>query len=143
MSRAVPGVARSRVVRLCAWCAVAVLAEIALYASYDGHDARFHWFTHFFAGASVALLVMAAITAATRRAVRLPLVWLLLGHLAAMFPDLLFVAGHAHERWMDVFMGHISTHFVVGRDLTWYLLFLGCLALYLAVADRLRPEMGR
>ena len=47
----------------CAWCVVAVLAEVALYASYRDHDARFHWFTHFFVGTSVAILVMAAVAA--------------------------------------------------------------------------------
>ncbi|HEX2064103.1 MAG TPA: hypothetical protein VHE80_06750 [Acidimicrobiales bacterium] len=132
---------RAGLVRVCAWCAVAVVAELALYASYRGHDARSHWFTHPFAGASAALLVMAAVAAATRRPVPLPLAWLLLGHLVAMFPDLLFVAGHAHQRWKDVFLGHISTHFVAGRNFTWYLVFLACLALYLAVVDRLRPDM--
>lgn len=31
-----------------------------------------------------------------------------------MTPDLLLTAGTAHERWMDLFLGHISTHFVWG-----------------------------
>ena len=26
--------------RVCLWCAIAVLVEVALYASYRGHDAR-------------------------------------------------------------------------------------------------------
>ena len=121
---------------LCLWCALAVLVEIALYASYEGHDARFHWFTHFFVGASTALLVMAVVAWRTRRAVPLPLIWPVLGHLFAMTPDFLFTAGIAHRRWMDVFLGHISTHFVPGRNLSWYLVFAGCLALYLGVAAR-------
>ena len=132
-----PTVARSSAaVRLCVWCVVAVLAEVALYASYRGHDARFHWFTHFFVGTSVALLVMAAVVAHIRRPVPLPLVWLLLAHVVAMFPDFLFTAGIAHERWMDLFLGHISAHFVPGRNLTWFAVFLLALAAYLAVVAR-------
>ncbi|MDP9419671.1 MAG: hypothetical protein M3P53_05930 [Actinomycetota bacterium] len=130
-----------RFVRLCLWCATAVVVEVALYLSYRGHDARFHWFTHFFVGASAALLIMSAVVLRTRRPVPLPLVWPLLGHLYAMVPDFLFTGGHiAHERWMDVFLGHISTHFVPGRNLTWYLVFLVAVALYLGVLDRLRAR---
>jgi hypothetical protein len=126
--------------RACLWCVLAVVVEVALFLSYRGHDARFHWFTHFFVGASVALLLMAAVTLRTRRPVPLPLVWPLAGHLFAMFPDVLFNAGAAHERWMDVFLGHVSTHYVPGRNLTWYVVFLACLAAYLAaVASSGRP----
>ena len=130
----------ARSLRLCLWCALAVAAEVALYASYRGHDARFHWFTHFFVGSSVALMAMAAVAVLTRRPVRLPLVWPLLAHLVAMFPDFLFVAGHAHRRWMDAFLGHLSTHFVPGRNLTWYVVFMASLGLYLVALDRLRPR---
>jgi hypothetical protein len=120
-----------------AWCLPAALAEVGLYALYKGHDARFHWFTHFFVGAGAALLVMAAVVARTRRPVPLPLLWPLLGHLLAMFPDVLFSAfGVAHRRWMDVFLGHVSTHFVPGRNGTWYAFFLAALGLYLLALDR-------
>ncbi|MDP9388308.1 MAG: hypothetical protein M3Q48_10470 [Actinomycetota bacterium] len=129
-------VERTTTLRVCLWCVVAVLAEIGLYASYRGHDARFHWFTHCFVGASVALAVMAVVAARTRRPVPLPLVWILLAHVVAMFPDFLFTAGIAHERWMDVFLGHISTHFVPGRNLTWFVVFLVALGAYLAVLAR-------
>ena len=122
---------------LCLWCALAVLVEVGLYASYRGHDARFHWFTHLFVGSSAALLAMAAAAASIRRPVPLPLAWPFVGHLVAMFPDFLFAAGYAHRRWMDVFLGHVSSHFVPGRNLTWYLVFLACLGLYLLVLDRL------
>ena len=130
---------RARAVRVCVWCVAAVVVEVGLYASYRGHDARFHWFTHYFVGASAALLVMTAVAWRRRRPVPLPLVWPLAGHLAAMAPDLAFVAGHAHRRWMDVFLGHISTHFVPGRNWTWYAVFLACLGGYLVVLARLRP----
>ncbi|MBW3643362.1 MAG: hypothetical protein KY447_10655 [Actinobacteria bacterium] len=128
--------------RVCLWCVVAVLAEVGLYASYRGHDARFHWFTHFFVGAAVALVVMAVVAARTRRPVPLPLVWPFLAHVVAMFPDFLFAAGVAHYRWMDVFLGHISTHFVPGRNLTWFVVFLVALAAYLVVLARLPAAEG-
>lgn len=131
----------ARLLRLCLWCVLAVVVEIALYLSYRGHDARFHWFTHFFVGSAVALLIMSLVALRTRRPVPLPLVWPLLGHLYAMFPDFLFSGGHmAHEPWMDVFLGHISTHFVPGRNLTWYVVFLAAVALYLSVLHWLRPR---
>jgi hypothetical protein len=121
---------------LCMWCALAVIVEVALYGSYRHHDARFHWFTHFFVGASAALLLMAFVAHHTRRPVALPLVWPVLGHLFAMTPDFLFELGVAHRRWMDVFLGHISTHFVPGRNLTWYIVFAASLGLYLVVLAR-------
>ncbi len=124
---------RGSKLQLCLWCVIAVLAEVGLYASYRGHDARFHWFTHFFVGASVALVAMAVVAARTRRPVPLALVWIFLAHVVAMFPDFLFSAGIAHQRWMDLFLGHISTHFVPGRNLTWFVVFLAALGAYLVV----------
>ncbi len=130
-----------RFLRLCLWCLLAVVVEIGLYLSYRGHDARFHWFTHFFVGSAVALLVMSAVALRTHRPVPMPLVWPLLGHLYAMFPDFLFSGSHiAHERWMDVFFGHVSSHFVPGRNLTWYVVFLAAVALYLVILDRVRRQ---
>lgn len=126
----------NRALRICSWCALAAVIEVALYLSYRGHDARFHWFTHFFVGAAAALLVMAAVTLKTGRSVPYPLVWPLLGHLFAMTPDFLFVGGEAHRWWMDLFLGHVSTHFVPGRNLTWYVVFLATLGAYLALVHR-------
>lgn len=119
-----------------------VVTEVALYLSYRGHDARFHWFTHFFVGAAVALVAMAVTTARTRRPVRYAALWILAAHLVAVAPDLLFVGGIAHERWMDLFLGHISTHLVPGRNLTWLLVLIVSLAAYLATLDAVRPEVG-
>lgn len=127
---------RTRVLGLCLWCILAVGVEVYLYAAYRGHEARFHWFTHFFVGATAALLIMAAVAYRTHRPVPYPLVWPILGHVVAMFPDFLFTAGIAHERWMDVFLGHLTTHFVPGRNITWFVVFLACLALYLTVLDQ-------
>jgi len=128
---------------VCLWCVVAVVMEIGLFASCRGHDARFHWFTHLFVGSSTALLVMTAVAVRTRRPAPVPLVWALVGHLFAMIPDFAFAAGAAHQRWMDIFAGHISSHFVPGRNLTWYAVLLICLGAYLAAVDRLRsPGRG-
>lgn len=82
------------------------------------------------------------VATATRRPVRFPLLWVLAGHLVAMAPDLAFIAGVAHQRWMDVFLAHLSSHFAPGRNLTWYVVFLMSLAAYLAVLDWLRPPLG-
>ena len=124
----------SRELRACASCLLFVLAEIGLYFSYQHHDARFHWFLHFFVGTSTALLVMSVVTWRNRRAVRFPLVWILVGHLFAMVPDGLFkFFGIIHREWMDVFLLHITAHFIPGRNLTWYAVFLVSVAVYLAV----------
>lgn len=112
--------------------------EVVLYLSYLSRDAPFHWFTHFFAGTALALAVMAVVARRTRRPVPRPLVWLLLGHLAAMAPDIAFLGGVAHRRWMDVFVGHVSSHYVPGRNWTWYAAFLAALGVYLLVLDSLR-----
>jgi len=121
--------------RLCLWCLLAVAVEIGLYFSYRFHDARFHWFTHFFVGSSAALVVMSVIAWRRHRPVPYPLVWPVAAHLVAMFPNFLFTAGIAHYWWMDVFLGH-STHFVPGHNLTWYLVFLTALGLYLLALSR-------
>lgn len=106
--------------------------EAVLFAFYSQEDARSHWFTHFFVGASVALLAMAAVTLRTRRPVPVPLAWILLAHLYAAFPDVLFDAMEiAHQPWMDVFLFHVSSHAVPGLNLTWFAIFLAALACYL------------
>jgi hypothetical protein len=116
-----------------------------LYISYRENDGRFHWFLHFFVGASVALLAMAVFTFVSGRRVLFVPVWLFIGHLIAMIPDVLWqLLIAAHEPWMDVFLGHISAHFMPGRNWTWYVVFLLCLALYLyAVATRETPKDTR
>ena len=122
---------------------LAVGLEAFLYASYRGHDARFHWFTHFFVGAGAALLAMAAVALRARRPVPAPLLWPVLGHLIAAIPDVVFVAGVAHHRWMDVFLGHLSTHYIPGRNWTWYGIFLGALAAYLLALHRVVMRSDR
>lgn len=108
-----------------------VLAEIALYASYSAHDARFHWATHFLVGlafASLVLLFRLLVTGAPGPRLLLPMV--LAFHLYAMLPDLLFRGGVPHYRWMDVFLGHVAAHYLPGGDGSWLLVALTCLGLY-------------
>lgn len=117
------------------WLAL-VLVEAGLYVSYGAHDARFHWATHFLVGGTAALAAMAVFAAVTRRPARRAPVWILLAHLFAMLPDFVFEAGYPHEWWMDVFLLHIRSHFVPGRNLFWLATFLAALATYLAVLDQ-------
>lgn len=126
----------ARALRVCLWCASVVVLEVLLYASYRSHDARFHWLTHFLVGASTALVVMAAWTWFRRRPASVPLVWVVVAHLFAMVPDLLFRAGVAHEWWMDLFLLHVRSHFVPGRNVTWLVVFGLALAAYLVTVDR-------
>lgn len=125
-----------RALRACLWCAAVIVVEVLLYASYRSHDARFHWLTHFLVGASTALVVMAAWTWFRRRPAPYPLVWVVAAHLFAMVPDFLFRAGVAHEWWMDLFLLHVRSHFVPGRNLTWLVTFGLALTAYLVTVDR-------
>lgn len=109
------------------------VAELLVFLSYHHSDGRFHWFLHFFVGATAALSFLTLWTYGTGCAARLPLLWIFIGHMLAMLPDLLFGLGRIpHEPWMDVFLLHISVHFVPGRNWTWYGLFLLSLASYFA-----------
>lgn len=106
--------------------------EAFLYVSYQLNNGSFHWFLHFFVGASIVLIVMGLITALSDRIVRHPLLWIFVGHVIAMFPDILWNFSLAtHQPWMDVFLGHIVAHFIPGRNWTWYGIFLMSLAFYL------------
>ena len=108
-----------------------VLAEVALYASYSAHDARFHWATHFLVGLAFASLVLLArllVTGAPGPRLLLPTV--LAFHLYAMLPDLLFRGGVPHSGWMDVFLGHVAAHYLPGGDGSWLVVALTCLGLY-------------
>ncbi len=120
-----------RPVSLAVQLVVLVLAEIALYASYSAHDARFHWATHFLVGlafASLVLLFRLLVTGAPGPRLLLPMV--LASHLFAMLPDLLFRSGVPHYRWMDVFLGHVAAHYLPGGDGSWLVVALTCLGLY-------------
>ena len=122
--------------QLCALVAI----EGLLYWRYGDEQARWHWFTHLYVGASLALLLMACYVRSRGRVPSLAILYPVVGHLYAMFPDVLFSAGIAHQHWMDIFLGHISTHFVPARNLTWYGIFAASLAVFLYAASRV-PRM--
>ncbi|MDF0668468.1 MAG: hypothetical protein P0119_20660 [Nitrospira sp.] len=117
--------------RMWSW-SLFIAAEVFLYISYRQNDGRFHWFLHLFVGASTVPIMMALIMWLSGRILRYPLRWIFVGHVVAMFPDILwnFLMG-THEPWMDMFLGHISAHFIPGRNWTWYAVFLASLACYL------------
>jgi hypothetical protein len=121
-----------------------LLAELIMFSIYNGHKASFHWFTHYYVGAIVALLGLSIWKLSTHRSVVWPLGWLYLGHLLAMIPDLLYDYAHIpHRLWMDVFLGHISSHFIPGRNWTWYVLFLLSLSIYLIVTYRANAQTAQ
>ena len=128
-------------------------AEMFLYLSYQHHDSSFHWFLHFFVGASFVLILMAIFTLWSGQTVRLPLLWIFGGHVVSMIPDILWnFEFMVHHSWMDIFLLHITSHFVPGRNWTWYVVFLASLWLYFSAratfegrsaVDRLAAEPGR
>ena len=108
-------------------------AETALFASYRGHDAGFHWATHFLVGLSVAALTNLAWLSLKGAPARFQLASVLGWHLVAMLPDLLFSAGIVHDDWMDLFLGHVSSHDVPGGAATWLFLAVLSSAMYAVV----------
>ncbi len=117
--------------------AVLVVAEALLFASYRGHEASFHWATHFLVAMAVWALVNLAWLALKGAPARAQLLTLIGWHLVAMFPDVLFGrAGVAHDDWMDVFLAHISSHYVPGGAYTWLVVALLASALYAVVLAR-------
>lgn len=119
-----------------------VSVEILLYRRFQEGDGTFHYFTHFFAGASLALVLMTFAAHRWRRPVRLPLLAVLAGHLFAMAPDILYLESIAHTRWMDVFVAHNTSHFLPGRNISWYIVFLVAMTLYLVTAPRAPKAAG-
>ena len=114
-----------------------VFAEICLFANYWSHQASFHWFTHFYVGGIAALLGLSIWKLSSHRRIIWPLAWLLLAHLFAMAPDLFFnFIDLPHGRWMDIFFGHVSSHYMPGRNSTWYVFFMISFSLYLLVTRK-------
>lgn len=115
--------------------AAAVGTEASLFRTYRDNNARFHWYVHFLVAGQVTLHALAF---RRRRGLHNPAapVAVVAVHLLAAAPDVLFMGGVAHRRWMDVFVGHISSHRMPGRNNTWYVLFLIALADYLRSGQR-------
>lgn len=106
------------------------IAEALLFASYRGHEASFHWATHLLIGLSAAAVTNLAWLALKGAPARWQVLSILAWHLYAMFPDLLFSAGIPHHAWMNVFLGHISSHYLPGGAYTWLFVALVLSALY-------------
>ncbi len=122
----------------------AVGVEVLLYERYGAHEASFHWFTHLYVGGAAALLVLSGLTLLRRRQAPYPAVWVVLGHIVAMVPDLLFtLRDMAHRPWMDIFLGHLSTHFVPGRNATWFTVFALSVGAYVLSVERVGGEAPR
>ena len=137
-----------KALRLCIYCLGFLIAEIFLFASYRHHDARFHWFLHFFVGASFALAMMSIFAWRYRHPCPYPLLWILLGHIIAMIPDFLFLCCSViHQSWMDIFLWHIGAHFIPGRNWSWYAIFIASLTTYFVTivdyAERNGIQSGR
>lgn len=116
---------------------VLVLAEVLLFRTYSVHDARFHWATHFLVAVIVAAIVMIVLLALRKApGPRFPLLLVLGLHLYAMAPDLVFRAGAPHAAWMDVFLGHISVHYLPGGDTSWLALAIAAVGTYTAMLSR-------
>ncbi len=80
-----------------------VAAEVALFASYRGHEAGFHWATHFLVALTAAAVFNLVWLLVRRAPAPGQIVSVVAAHLFAMFPDFLFSAGIPHYRWMDSF----------------------------------------
>ena len=109
---------------------VLVAAETYLFASYREHESSFHWATHFLVGFGAAALWNLGWLMLKRTPAPGQLLSILAFHLLAMFPDLMFSAGVPHYPWMDVFLGHNSSHFVPGGTITWLVVSQILSALY-------------
>ena len=110
---------------LLAQLAFVVAAEIVLYASYASHDARFHWATHFLVALLVTALWQSLHLLVAARPARGQLATVVVLHLWAMWPDLLFRVGVPHYHWMDwLALGHVSSHYLPGGDTSWLVLAL-------------------
>ncbi|CCG02870.1 putative Esterase [Blastococcus saxobsidens DD2] len=116
---------------------VLVGAEVALYTSYSAHDAHFHWATHFLVALLATALWQSLHLLVAARPARGQLITVLLFHLWAMWPDLIFRLGVPHFRWMDVLaLGHVSAHYMPGGDTTWLVLALTAVGGYAVLLQR-------
>jgi hypothetical protein len=118
--------------------AVPLLIEALFLQRYAAEAASWHWYVHLFAGATLALVLMTAWSRRHGRAVRFPLVWVVLAHLYAAIPDLLIPENVPHQRWQNVFAGHVAAHYLPGGGATWLTIAALALAGYLLALDRLR-----
>ncbi len=111
-------------------------AEAGLIAMYWRPDSLFHWSIHLLVGLTAAAVWNLATLLLTDRPAPGQLVSILIFHLIAMAPDILFALDVPHLPWMDVFLGHISVHYTPGHDRTWLVVALLATGLYVAILSR-------
>lgn len=121
---------------LLAQLAIVVAVEALLLWSYGSDQAGFHWATHFLVGLAAAGVLNLAWLALKGAPMRGQLLSILVLHLYAMFPDVLFAEGVAHDDWMDVFLGHNSSHHVPGGVVAWLVVALASSGVYASVLSR-------
>lgn len=131
-----PARSAGRAIAVVAGVAVPVAIESWFLGKYAAEAASWHWYVHFFAGGTLALILMAWWSWRHRRLVRFPLVWVMLAHFYAAAPDLVIPENVPHKPWQDVFVGHLASHYLPGRGLSWLAIFAVALAGYLVVLDR-------
>lgn len=107
-------------------------AEAVILPLYWRPDSHFHWSIHFLVGLTAAAVWNLAVLFILDRPARGQLTSVLVFHLIAMAPDILFGLGLPHLAWMDLFLGHISVHYTPGRDRTWLGIALLATSLYVA-----------
>lgn len=98
---------------------VLVIAEIALFRVYGSYDSRFHWGAHFLVGLIAAAGWLSGWLILRGAPAPGQIVTVLVAHLYAMAPDLVFRIHVPHAQWMNVFLGHIAVHYIPGGDRTW------------------------
>lgn len=128
--------AAGRAVAAAAGIAVPVAVEVWFLGKYAAEAASWHWYVHFFAGATLALVLMTWCSWRRRRAVPFPLVWVLLAHFYAAAPDLVISENVPHKPWQEVFVGHLASHYLPGRGVSWLVVFAVALGGYLFTLDR-------
>lgn len=90
-----------------------IVIEGYAYRRYVLLGSQFHFWLHTLFGATVGMTLATALQL-VRPHLRVPgLAIGAVAHLWSAFPDVLFIGvGAVHQRWMDVFAGHISVHFI-------------------------------
>lgn len=112
-----------------------VFVELALLAWYVARAQMGHWLTHLLVGALVALLAMTFLTRRRKKLrVQSPAVWVVTAHVLASIPDLLVQAGVTPRRWMDLFLGNVSSHYAPAGNITWLVLVTAGMYVYARTA---------
>lgn len=84
--------------------------ELLLWRGYASFRTTWHFLLHTGLGVGAGLSAAALLSAARRRPTR-GLAWGLGGQLLSVAPDVMFrMLRMPHERWMDVFIAHITIH---------------------------------